>query len=59
MEKVLEIIRADVSEDKMHVDNPTQNLESYFPRRGGEGARAIGRNLRRDGRREGGGVFER
>ena len=30
LEKVLEIIRADVDEGKVHVDNPTQNLESYF-----------------------------
>ena len=30
MERVLEIIRADVSADKVRVDNPTQNLESYF-----------------------------
>src|SRR5437868_4732963 len=30
MEKVLEIIRRDVSEDKVRVDTPTQNLESYF-----------------------------
>src|SRR5262245_20534790 len=30
MQKVLEMIRADVAEDKIHIDNPTQNLESYF-----------------------------
>jgi ABC-2 type transport system ATP-binding protein len=30
MQKVLETIRRDVSEDKVHVDTPTQNLESYF-----------------------------
>ncbi|HVR36459.1 MAG TPA: ABC transporter ATP-binding protein [Methylomirabilota bacterium] len=30
LEKVLEIIRRDVAEDKVHIDNPTQNLESYF-----------------------------
>lgn len=30
MEKVLEIIRQDVNRDKIRVDNPTQNLESYF-----------------------------
>jgi ABC-2 type transport system ATP-binding protein len=30
MEKVLEIIRSDVSDDKVRVDTPTQNLESYF-----------------------------
>ena len=30
MEKVLELIRADVAEDKIRIDNPTQNLESYF-----------------------------
>ncbi len=30
MEKVMELIRADVAEDKIHIDNPTQNLESYF-----------------------------
>ena len=30
MEKVLEIIRKDVDEAKISIDNPTQNLESYF-----------------------------
>jgi ABC-2 type transport system ATP-binding protein len=30
MEKILEIIRRDVSDDKVRVDTPTQNLESYF-----------------------------
>jgi ABC-2 type transport system ATP-binding protein len=30
MEKVLAIIRKDVAEDKVRVDTPTQNLESYF-----------------------------
>jgi ABC-2 type transport system ATP-binding protein len=30
MEKVLEIIRRDVSDEKVRVDTPTQNLESYF-----------------------------
>ena len=30
MQRVLELIRADVAEDKIRVDNPTQNLESYF-----------------------------
>src|SRR5688500_5600484 len=30
MEQVLSIIRQDVSEDKIRIDNPTQNLESYF-----------------------------
>ena len=30
MQRVLEIIRTDVSEDKIKIDNPTQNLESYF-----------------------------
>jgi hypothetical protein len=30
MERVLELIRRDVSEDKVRVDTPTQNLESYF-----------------------------
>jgi ABC-2 type transport system ATP-binding protein len=30
MQKVLEMIRADVAEDKIRIDNPTQNLESYF-----------------------------
>lgn len=30
MERVLEIIRKDVATDKVQVDNPTQNLESYF-----------------------------
>ncbi|MGD0252118.1 MAG: ABC transporter ATP-binding protein [Verrucomicrobiota bacterium] len=28
--RVLEVIRHDVAADKVHVDNPTQNLESYF-----------------------------
>jgi len=30
LEKVLEIIRKDVSAGEVRVDNPTQNLESYF-----------------------------
>ena len=30
MQRVLEIIRQEVAEDKVRVDNPTQNLESYF-----------------------------
>jgi ABC-2 type transport system ATP-binding protein len=30
MERVLEIIRKDVAQDKVQVDTPTQNLESYF-----------------------------
>ena len=30
MERVLEIIRKDVAEDKVEIDTPTQNLESYF-----------------------------
>jgi ABC-2 type transport system ATP-binding protein len=30
MERVLETIRRDVSEDKVRIDTPTQNLESYF-----------------------------
>ena len=30
MEKVLEVIRRDIAEDKIRVDTPTQNLESYF-----------------------------
>src|SRR2546430_6982413 len=30
MERVLEIIRKDVSDDKVRVDTPTQNLENYF-----------------------------
>src|SRR5881296_3666115 len=30
LERVLETIRRDVSEDKIKIDNPTQNLESYF-----------------------------
>ncbi|HSH95932.1 MAG TPA: ABC transporter ATP-binding protein [Roseimicrobium sp.] len=30
MEKLLAIIRQDVESDKVRIDNPTQNLESYF-----------------------------
>ncbi len=30
MERVLEMIRRDVAAEKVQVDNPTQNLESYF-----------------------------
>src|SRR5262245_43867876 len=30
MERVLDVIRQDVAADKVRVDNPTQNLESYF-----------------------------
>jgi ABC-2 type transport system ATP-binding protein len=29
-QRVLEIIRNEVAEDKVRIDNPTQNLESYF-----------------------------
>jgi len=30
MERVLELIRRDIAEDKVRIDTPTQNLESYF-----------------------------
>jgi ABC-2 type transport system ATP-binding protein len=30
MNRVLEVIRKDVSEDRVRIDTPTQNLESYF-----------------------------
>jgi ABC-2 type transport system ATP-binding protein len=30
MERVLEIIRRDVSQEKVRIDTPTQNLEAYF-----------------------------
>src|SRR6266850_4913161 len=30
MQRVLDIIRRDVAEDKVKIDTPTQNLESYF-----------------------------
>jgi hypothetical protein len=30
LERVLAIIREDVADDKVRIDNPTQNLESYF-----------------------------
>ncbi len=30
LERVLELIRHDVATDKVRIDNPTQNLESYF-----------------------------
>ena len=30
LERVLEIIRNDVAEDRVQIDTPTQNLESYF-----------------------------
>src|SRR5689334_7046163 len=30
MQRVLELIRKDVAEDKVHIDTPTQNLENYF-----------------------------
>ena len=30
MQRVLALIRTDVTEDKVRIDNPTQNLESYF-----------------------------
>ena len=30
MERVLQIIRQDVAEDKVRIDTPTQNLETYF-----------------------------
>jgi ABC-2 type transport system ATP-binding protein len=30
LQKILDIIRQDVAEDRIKIDNPTQNLESYF-----------------------------
>lgn len=30
MDRVLEVIRRDVTDDKVRIDTPTQNLESYF-----------------------------
>jgi ABC-2 type transport system ATP-binding protein len=30
LEKVLALIRADIAQDKVHVETPTQNLERYF-----------------------------
>jgi len=30
LQEVLQLIRADVAEDKVRIDTPTQNLESYF-----------------------------
>src|SRR5262245_43044885 len=30
LEKVLEVLRTDVAEDKVRIDTPTQNLENYF-----------------------------
>ena len=30
MEQILQIVRRDVDESKVSIDNPTQNLESYF-----------------------------
>src|SRR5712671_4201837 len=30
MQRVLELIRKDVADDKVRIDTPTQNLESYF-----------------------------
>jgi ABC-2 type transport system ATP-binding protein len=30
LERVLELIRRDMDDDKVKIDNPTQNLESYF-----------------------------
>lgn len=30
LERVMEVIRQDIASDKVRVDNPTQNLESYF-----------------------------
>jgi len=30
LERVLEIVRKGVAQDKVHIDTPTQNLESYF-----------------------------
>jgi ABC-2 type transport system ATP-binding protein len=30
MQKILDVIRRDVAADKVQIDNPTQNLESYF-----------------------------
>ncbi len=58
LERVLEIIRKDVSTGEVRVDNPTQNLESYFLDVVAKGARGE-RNQRRAIRRARGRVFAR
>ena len=58
LEKVLEIIRKDISTGEVRVDNPTQNLESYFLDVVAK-ARAAQRNQRRAIRRAGGRVSAR
>ena len=48
MQKVLDIIRQDVAADKVQIDNPTQNLESYFLEVVRKARESHGRNFRRD-----------
>ena len=57
LERVLEIIRKDVSTGEVRVDNPTQNLESYFLDVVAKGARGGAGNQRRAIRRARGGLF--
>jgi len=57
LERVLEIIRKDVSTGEVHVDNPTQNLESYFLDVVQKARAAAAENERRAIRRAGGGLF--
>jgi ABC-2 type transport system ATP-binding protein len=56
---VLSIIRHDVAADKVEIDNPTQNLESYFLEVVRKAKESLGGNLRRDFRQPRGRVFAR
>ena len=58
LEKVLATIRQDITSGEVRVDNPTQNLESYFLDVVAK-ARAANRNQRRAIRRACGRVFAR
>jgi hypothetical protein len=55
-EKVLALIRKDVSDQKVRIDTPTQNLESYFLDVVKKARRRFGRNFRRYVRCESGGL---
>ena len=56
MERVLEIIRKDVAGDKVEIDTPTQNLESYFLDVVQKARRAASETSRRHFRRARGGL---
>jgi len=57
MQRILEMIRHDVAEDKVKIDTPTQNLESYFPRGRAKSPPRRSGDFRGHFRQSGGSVF--